>query len=90
MKAKITFSPLLTLKFNLYVTDTGPHRPNVLPMWPTRQKELPTPDLVYLEIDAMNTSKKQIKSYFNGKKLIKNSKKMCFVMFITFIIDKFN
>jgi hypothetical protein len=33
----------LTLKFNLYVTDTSPCRPNVLPMWPARQKELRTP-----------------------------------------------
>ncbi len=45
IKSKNTFSPHLTLKFNPYVSDTGPRRPNVLPLWPARQKELPTPGL---------------------------------------------
>jgi hypothetical protein len=43
MKSKNHIFHHLTLKSNPYVTDTGPRRPNVLPMWPTRQKELPTP-----------------------------------------------
>jgi hypothetical protein len=41
MKSKNSFS----LKFRPFVTDTGPRRPNVLPMLPTRQKELATPGL---------------------------------------------
>ncbi len=43
--AKNAFSPDLIRNFMLHVTDTGPSRPNVLPMWPARQKELPTPAL---------------------------------------------
>jgi hypothetical protein len=42
MKCKNTFSPHLMLKFNPYVSDTGLRRPNMLPMWPSRQNELPT------------------------------------------------
>ncbi len=43
MKSKKHIFSSFTLKFDLYVTD--PRRPNVLPMCPARQKELPTPAL---------------------------------------------
>ncbi len=54
MKSKNSFSLNLTLTFKPYVTVTGPRRPNVLPMWPARQKELPTPAIAYTFIDHLS------------------------------------
>ncbi len=63
MKAKTSFSLNLTLKFNRYVTYTGPRRLNVMLMWPARQKELTTPavkckELIIKEKKLKNVEKK--------------------------------